>query len=129
MTNFIRNDAAHAMRRVFVSGLCVHTYIGIHPHERTAPQPLLIDLSVNVHETAKPPQNIHDIVCYEHLVNEIRHILARGHVDLIEILAEDICAHILRDKRIAYIKLRLAKPEAIRDAQNAGIEIERYQAE
>ena len=66
---------------------------------------------------------IDNFVSYEYIVNDIKTLLAKGHVDLLETLGEEIVNLCFQDKRILTIKLKLEKLEVFKDAQSVGIEI------
>ncbi|HEX6958222.1 MAG TPA: dihydroneopterin aldolase [Ferrovibrio sp.] len=113
-------------RRVFVRDLLLDALIGIYPHERTAPQKVLINLDLWVADTpGEPPRDYADVVCYEKLVKQTKALLAEGHVDLVETLAERLAALCLADQRVLRARVRVEKPDAIAEAAGVGVEIER----
>ncbi len=121
-------SAARGLRHVFVNRYRMEASIGIHPHERAAPQDILISLDAAVAEGA--PENIADvadIVCYENMIDQVRDIIQRGHVDLVETLAETIADTLLADTRIRQLRVQIEKPDAIDAAESVGIAIERLQ--
>ena len=127
-------SARRGLRHVFVQNLTLPARIGVHAHERAAAQKLTINLDVAVLENAAipapqgkqaRPEKIGDVVCYEKLVQQIEQILHAAHYDLIETLADVIADALMQDKRIAKLRIRLGKPQAIAAAENVGIEIER----
>ncbi len=115
------------LRHIFIRDLCLSAMIGIHPHERQAPQNIVINVNVAVHETGDVITHIDDTVCYEQLTVKIEKRLAQGHIDLVETLADHIAADILADPRILMARIRIEKPDAIAAAGAVGIEIERRQ--
>ncbi len=119
-------SAMQGLRHVFIRDLMLSASIGIHPHERKMKQSLCINISVAVeaHNTTKD-HKIDDVVCYETLANKVRDLVARGHIDLVETLADDIADQLLTDKRIFIIRVRIEKPDAIADTRSVGVEIER----
>ncbi len=110
--------------QIIIRDLRLMASIGIHPHERTQRQPLLFNLAVQVPPYAGA-ENIEDVVCYETIVRHIDAVLAVGHIDLVEQLAEQIIATLFADPRISHIALRIEKPDAIAEAAAIGISIER----
>ena len=121
-------SAQLALRHVYVRDLRLQARIGIHPHEREASQPILVNLSAAVRELPDgTPEAIDDVVCYEKLSKTMARIIERGHVDLVETLVETIAEEILTDKRIHRLRLRIEKPQAIAEAASVGVEIERMQ--
>ena len=121
-------NATRGLRHVFVNRLALQARIGIHPHERAAPQDILISVDAAVAEqdlTGDPA--IEDVVCYEGICNEIEAIIAPGHIDLVETLAEMIADRLMSDKRIMQLHVKVEKPDAIAAAETVGIAIERLQ--
>lgn len=122
------SSAALGLRHVFVKKLAVSASIGIHPHERSAKQTILISLDAAVTEThGDTDANLEDVVCYESMTKTIIAILERGHVDLVETLAETIADTLLADTRIRHLHIQVEKPDAIEAAESVGIAIERLQ--
>ncbi len=119
-------EASQPARRVFVRDLLLDALIGIYPEERTKPQKLLVNLELWVTETpGEPPRSYAEVVCYEQLVKRTKTLLAEGHVDLVETLAERLAAICLEDTRVLRTRVRVEKPEAIPEAAGVGVEIER----
>jgi len=123
-------SATPEFRRVFIRDLVLPARIGIHNHERAQAQPVIINVDASVEEAIKGPENtstgtIADVVCYETLTKQIKEVLAGGHTDLVEVLAEEIADRLLADARIIRLRIRLEKPEAIAEAAGVGVEIER----
>ncbi|MCW0236656.1 MAG: dihydroneopterin aldolase [Ferrovibrio sp.] len=122
-------EASQPARRVFVRDLLLDALIGIYPEERTKPQKILINLDLWVAETpGQPPRSYAEVVCYENLVKRSKALLAEGHVDLVETLAERLASLCLDDSRVLRARVRVEKPEAITEAAGVGVEIERRRA-
>lgn len=119
-------DSIRSIRHVFVSNLKLDALIGVYEHELETPQKLIINIDLTVSEDkADIDDKLVGVVCYETIVNKIKAIVASGHVNLVETLAEDFAAACLEDNRVIAARIRLEKPEAIAEAGSVGIEIER----
>ena len=123
-------SATRGLRRVFIRDLVLPARIGIHDHEREQAQPVIINVDASVEEAVEgagtaTPGTIADVVCYETLTKQIKQVLEGGHIDLVEVLAEEIAARLMTDPRIIRLRIRLEKPEAITEAAGVGVEIER----
>ena len=119
-------SATRGLRRVFIRDLVLPARIGIHDHERAQAQPVVINVDASVEEADTAlTDTIADVVCYETLTKQIKEVLAGGHTDLVEVLAEEIADRLLADARIIRLRIRLEKPEAIAEAAGVGVEIER----
>lgn len=121
-------NARRGLRHVFVNRLALEAQIGIHPHERAAPQTIWVSIDAAVAEhNAQATPSIEDVVCYEGISKKIIAIVARGHIDLVETLAETIADELMVDKRIVQVHIKVEKPDAISAADSVGIAIERLQ--
>jgi dihydroneopterin aldolase len=123
-------SATRGLRRVFIRDLVLPARIGIHDHERAQAQSVIINVDASVEEAVEGADTtttgtIADVVCYETLTKQIKEVLAGGHTDLVEVLAEEIADRLLADARIIRLRIRLEKPEAIAEAAGVGVEIER----
>lgn len=120
-------DARAAIRHVFVRNLILMANIGIHAHEQTGPQRLRVNVDLAVREAdQRPADEISHVVCYEEVSNGIRAIVGRGHVNLVETLAEDIAAMCLEDPRVRSARVRVEKLDILENAESVGVEIERF---
>ena len=114
------------VRHVFIRDLELEAILGIYVHEIIYPQQIIINIDLVVPETgAELNDDFHNVVCYASVVEQIKEIIATGHVHLVETLAELIAASCLEDKRVLSVRVRIEKPDAIAEAAGVGIEIER----
>ena len=120
-------DARNALRHVFVRDLMLVAQIGVHSHEKLGPQRIRVNVDLAVFE--KDVDGIGDqlanVVCYEEVVSGIRALVAEGHVNLVETLAEQIAALCLEDRRVRVARVRVEKLDVFADATSVGVEIER----
>ncbi len=119
-------EPSRPARRVFVRDLLLKALIGIYPHERVTPQNVRINMDLWVADTpGAPPSSYAEVVCYEQLVNRAKSLLAEGHVDLVETLAERLAELCLADPRVLRTRVSVEKPDAIPETAGVGVEIER----
>lgn len=122
-------DALHAVRHVFVRDLEIVAILGVHEHEKAAPQNVLVNVDLTVGEAGIGlDDDLANVVCYEDVVNGIKEIASSGHVNLVETLAERIAQHCLADARVLAVRVRIEKPDVIPEAASVGVEIERIQS-
>ena len=120
-------DGRAGLRHVFVRDLVVPCSIGVHRHERAAEQRVRINLDLAVREGERPlGDRLEDVVCYEKIVAGVSAIVGRGHVNLVETLAEDIAAMCLEDPRVRSARVRVEKLDILPNADSVGVEIERF---
>jgi dihydroneopterin aldolase len=99
--------------------------IGIHGHERTQHQPIRINVDLTVEDSLPLEDRLDRVVDYEAITLRIRALVAGGHVNLSETLAESIAAACLEDRRVSCARVRVEKLHAVPGAESAGVEIER----
>tara|TARA_R110000868_G_scaffold17774_4_gene77597 strand:+ start:2087 stop:2512 length:426 start_codon:yes stop_codon:yes gene_type:complete len=117
-------DAARAIRHVFVRDLMLEAHIGVYAHEHGRTQPIRVNVDLTVHEAAHSDA-LANVVSYEDVVNDIKAIVAAGHLNLVETLAEQIAAQCLMDVRVSVARIRVEKLAIIAEAASVGVEIER----
>ena len=116
--------AARGLRQVFIRDLIMPCNIGVHRHERDAPQRVRINLDLAVREDDAPIQDaIANVVCYEDIATGVRAIVGSGHINLVETLAERLADFCLKDSRVATVRVRVEKLDVFADAASVGVEI------
>lgn len=105
-------------RHVFVEGLRVEAAIGVYDHEHGRTQPLIIDadITLGLHEI----RGLKDTLNYEMVGQLARDLIAKGHIKLVETLAEDLARAVLALPLAERVRIRISKPEALSDADRAG---------
>lgn len=119
-------DARNSLRHVFIRDLILNCTIGIHAHEKDDPQRIRINLDLAVAEGDQPlNDDIDNVTCYEKLAASIKSIVARGHVNLVETLAEEIAEMSLANHQVQTARVRIEKLDIFENAGSVGVEIER----
>jgi dihydroneopterin aldolase len=122
-------DAARRVRLVFVRGLALQARLGVHPHEKAAPQRVVIHVELAVEDDAAPDgvgaDDLRRVVNYGEVVRAARAAVAEGHTLLVETLAERIAVAGLRDPRVLRARVTVEKPDAYPDVGAVGVTIER----
>jgi 7,8-dihydroneopterin aldolase/epimerase/oxygenase len=122
-------DAAAGLRVVFVRGLELRASLGVHPHEKAAPQRVVIDVELAVRDEAAPSgvgeDDLRRTVDYAAVVRAASAIVAEGHTLLVETLAEKIAEAALADPRVARVVVAVQKPDAFTEAASVGVLVER----
>ena len=119
-------SAASGLRHVFVRDLEVMALIGIYEHEKISTQRIIVNIDLSVAEGEGPKDDdIGHVVSYEIVVKKVEAIVAEGHINLIETLCEKIATACLKDKRVKAARVRVEKPDIIKNARSVGVEIER----
>jgi dihydroneopterin aldolase len=119
---------------MFIRDMLLNASIGVHKHEQHATQRVRIniDLAVtddgaaaNISRAAIGQDDLVRVVDYETIVNQVRAMVAAGHVQLVETLAERLAEACLTDPRVRIARVRVEKLDVFADAASAGVEVER----
>lgn len=114
---------------IFLRELKVETLIGVYEWEKRVPQTLQLDMEIALPNTrACQSDDIRDALDYSEIVRHIQSALSKHHFNLLEALAERIAQILLADFNVPWVKVSVAKLNAIRDSRMVGISIERSQA-
>jgi dihydroneopterin aldolase len=112
--------------QILIEGLVLSAFIGVFEHEYETRQAVRFDVTVDVspleHEGEHQMDNI---VRYDLIVADIKEILAKGHIELVETLAEDVAAACLSYGRAEQVCVTVAKPSAFDEAEAVGVRITR----
>lgn len=114
------------MDKIFLTELKVDTIIGIWEWERRIRQTVIIDLEMSADiAKAAATDDVADTLNYKSVAKRVQNFVADSSFQLVETLAERI-ASIVRDEfDVAWIKVRVNKPGAIRGSRDVGVLIER----
>jgi 7,8-dihydroneopterin aldolase/epimerase/oxygenase len=118
-------DAKLAIRHVFIRNLELSALIGIHGYEKGVPQPVRINIDLAVEDSLTIADDLDNVVDYDTIAGKIRALVAAGHINLAETLAEKIAAVCFEDRRVKTARVRVEKLRAVKGAEAAGVEIER----
>jgi dihydroneopterin aldolase len=119
-------DAAKALRHVFIRNLEVLAHIGVYGHEQGKAQPVRINVDLAVEDVAAIEDKLERVVDYGEIDARIRAIIAKGHINLAETLAERIAQSCFDDPRVTTARVRVEKLHALPGAESGGVEIERH---
>ena len=109
---------------VLIRDLEVLARIGVHGHEQGKLQPVRINVALTA-EMSAGGDRLENAVDYEAVAEKIRGLIAAGHINLAETLAERIATACFEDRRVRHARIRVEKLHALPGAEAAGVEIER----
>lgn len=118
-------DNASAIRHLFIRNLVLDVEIGVYASEKGRKQPVRLNVDLSVVDIRTLDDRLEQVVDYAEIVARIRAIVAAGHINLAETLAEHIAATCLEDVRVRAARVRVEKLAVIDGAESAGVEIER----
>ena len=122
--NFQKKEEYSYKRKVIITDLVFNTLIGIHDFEKEKKQQIKFNIEIDINPLLKADENdLNSIINYESIINKIKLITKKKHYNLLETLAEDVFSDLFLSKNIIKIKLRIEKPEIIKNTSSVGIEI------
>lgn len=112
-------------RRIFLEDYAVMVSIGIHDHERRAPQRVLVSVEIELTDAAPPAADRIDAVLdYDFLREEIAGLVQDRHFDLQETLCHEILELIVQRPEVARVRLSTRKPDVYEDCRSVGYAID-----
>jgi dihydroneopterin aldolase len=124
MTNSIAGD------RIFLRGLQVECIIGFIEWERRIKQTIVIDVELPVDcARAAETDEVANTVDYKKVAKRIIAFVEASDFKLVESLAHRIAMTVLEEFDLAWVKLSVNKPGAIRGSRDVGVSIQRTRAD
>ena len=114
------------MDEIFIQRLRAHGIIGVYEHERHNPQEIIISvrLFTDVRQAAAV-DDLADSPDYGRLAERLKVHAENAARLTVEALAEDLARICLQEPGCQRVRVRVEKPEAVPEADSAGVEIER----
>ena len=111
---------------VYISDLKVDTVIGIFDWERRIRQTVSLDLEMATDiRKAAASDHIDDALDYKSIGKWVIQFIEDSDFQLVETLAERVADVVREEFGVAWLKLRLSKPGALRGSRDVGVIIER----
>jgi dihydroneopterin aldolase len=111
---------------VFIKALRADTVIGVYDWERDIRQTVVLDLEMaSDNRRAAGSDAIADAVDYDAISTRVLTFIKDSKFQLIETLAEQIATLVMNEFQIPWLRLKLAKPGAVSQAEGVGVLIER----
>jgi dihydroneopterin aldolase len=114
------------MDKIFIHALKTEAIIGIFDWERQVRQTVVIDLEFSADiRRAALSDSIDDTLNYKRVAKQVLSFVEASQFHLVETLSEHIAMLILGEFGVAWVRVALSKPGAIRGSRDVGIIIER----
>ncbi|GAA6131329.1 dihydroneopterin aldolase [Halopseudomonas sabulinigri] len=115
------------MDQVFIKGLTTDAVIGVYDWERTLRQPLIFDLDMAWDiRPAAADEDLAATLNYAAISEYIINFVEASAFLLVETLAEQLAAQLRKEFHIPWLRLRVTKPTAVKQAAGGvGVVIER----
>ncbi len=116
------------MDTIFLHDLEVETVIGIWDWERKIRQRVVIDLDMSADiAKAAATDSVDDTLNYKKVAKRVQQFVSDSSFQLVETLAERIAGIVNEEFGVAWVRVKVNKPGAIRGARDVGVIIERGQ--
>lgn len=110
--------------RIILKNMRVQARIGIHRHEKVAPQPICVSVSLTAPiERPRAVRSLADTVDYDPIREFVSELARREHTALIEELLDDLVEVCFRNERVTHVVASIRKLEIFEDTEEAGVEI------
>ena len=114
--------------RIFVHDYVLEVEIGVHHNEKGVTQRVRFSVDIDI---ASDPKTLEDDIDrtldYDYVINGIKAIIARGHINLVETLAEDVAKHCISHPRAQRVVVMIEKLD--KDPGAVGVQIVRSKQE
>jgi dihydroneopterin aldolase len=111
---------------IFLHDLRIETVIGIWEWERKIRQTVAIDLEMSADiGKAAATDSVDDTLNYKLVAKRLQQFVGDSSFQLVETLAEKIAEIVLGEFDVAWVRVKVNKPGAIRGARDVGVIIER----
>jgi 7,8-dihydroneopterin aldolase/epimerase/oxygenase len=115
---------------IFLHGLTVECTIGFIDWERLVKQTVVLDLELPVDcRNAGIRDEVEDTLDYKKVAKRVIAFVEASEFKLVETLAHRLALLVLEEFGIAWIRLSVNKPGAIRGSRDVGVSIERTRAD
>ena len=115
--------------RVRVRDLVLPCSIGIYDYERETTQRVRINVELDVVDPGSfSTEDFSKVLNYETIVGGVKAIIASGHIELVETLAERVATLCLEDFRSVRVSVGVEKLDVYREAESVGVSIVRDRA-
>jgi dihydroneopterin aldolase len=110
--------------RVFVHDLVLDAEIGVYSHEKGVTQRARFSVDIEVAPSDEAVDDeISRVLDYDTIISTIKAILAEGHINLVETLADEIATRCLAHPRAAMVRVKIEKLD--KEPGAVGVEIVR----
>lgn len=111
-------------RRIFLRNFEVRMSMGIHRHEKAAPQRVLVNVELYLDPEARIERDsIRETVDYDFLREAVLQLARSGHFHLQETFCERLLAICLEQPKVLAARVSSEKPDVYPDCQAVGFEI------
>jgi 7,8-dihydroneopterin aldolase/epimerase/oxygenase len=116
--------------RIFLHGLTIECVIGFIDWERRVKQTVVVDIELPVDcRRAALSDAVADTLDYKKVAKRVLAFIEASEFKLVETLAHRVALLVLEEFGVAWVRISLNKPGAIRSSRDVGVVIERTRAD
>jgi 7,8-dihydroneopterin aldolase/epimerase/oxygenase len=114
------------MDKIFIHALKTEAIIGIFDWERQVKQTVIVDIEISADiRKAALSDSIDDTLNYKRVAKRVLSFVEESKFHLVETLAEHLAMLMLEEFSVAWVRISLSKPGAIRSSRDVGVILER----
>jgi len=111
---------------LFLRDFRLETIIGLYESERTAPQPVMLDIVTGLYDhKAGHTDDVSDTIDYGKVAARIQEVVATREIRLVETLGEMIADIVRREFGAPWVRVAVRKLAILRGVKELGIIVER----
>jgi 7,8-dihydroneopterin aldolase/epimerase/oxygenase len=115
------------MDKIFIHALKTEAIIGIYDWERQVRQTVLVDIEISADiRKAALTDSIDDTLNYKRVAKRVLTFVEESQFHLVETLGEHLAMLILEEFGVAWVRITLSKPGAVRSSKDVGVMLERH---
>lgn len=114
--------------RIFVHDYVLEVEIGVHHNEKGVTQRVRFSVDIDISPSSENlDDDINQTLDYDYVINGIKDIISRGHINLVETLAEEVAQHCIAHPRAERVEVVIEKLD--KDPGAVGVQIVRRKQE
>ena len=115
-------------RRLTLANNSTQVHIGAYDCEHGHTQPVIFDIDVWIPLASSTGFDLEEVYDYTCIAAAVEEVIARGHIELQETLADEILSILMRDNRVKAVRIRTKKTLACEKAEAIAVETFRLRA-
>lgn len=115
--------------QIEIRGLRVHAHHGVFEHEKRDGQVFVLDVVLDIDsQIAARTDHLDDTIDYAGVVDRVAELVRTSRFNLVEALGAHVAEDLLGIRRVAAVKVRIAKPEVTFDEDVDAVLVTVYRA-